>query len=174
MVTTKPTPHTWTLRFKHNRSTIFLEVDPLQRLSSVRAELLQAIKETNPTGKLNGQDIPSNSEDIILGRAVDRNNLKLGFHAIENDASEPDLKGKGKAAATGNGKSKAVGSDLKDCPQGAELKNADVVAFKFKTGKEDEDVDELQAEQWDVVVPTMEDTYGDEDVQDEGVSLEKD
>jgi hypothetical protein len=173
MVATKPTPHTWTLRFKHNRSTILLEVDPLQKMSSIRAELLQAIKETNPTGKLNNQDIPSSSEDIVFGRAVDRNNLKLGFQAIEQDTSEADPKGKGKAAATGTVKSKALGADVKDCPQGAGLKNADVVAFKFKTGKEDEDEDELQAEEWDVVAPTMEDTYGDEELQDEGVSLEQ-
>ncbi|SMQ45090.1 unnamed protein product [Zymoseptoria tritici ST99CH_3D7] len=168
MVSTKPTPHTWTLRFKHNRSTILLEVDPLQTLLSVRADLLQALQESNPNGELNKQKIPSNPEAIVLGRAVDRNNLKLGFETIKKDTSEPDPKGKGKAAVTGGGKSRTVGADVMDCPQGAGLKNADVVVFKFKTGNEDHDVDELQAEEWDVVIPTMEDTYGDDEVHDEG------
>lgn len=89
-------------------------------------------------------------------------------------------KGKGKATAVS---SKAVGgrnakAQLKDCPQGAGLRDHGIVAFKFKKADGDvvisieEDEDEGIAvaredmegveEEWDVVVPSFEETYGEE------------
>lgn len=167
-----PTPRTWTLRFKQQRTTILLEVDPLQKFSDVRTELLQALEETNPSGKLNGQDIPKNPDHIKLGRAVDRNHLNLGYTSIDKSAEEGAAstgKGKGKSNVAASAKSAA--GQLKDCPQGAGFRNGDIVAFKFTDGGDDEEEDEL-AERWDVHVPTMEETYGTEDAQDEGLGLE--
>lgn len=164
----KPTPATWTLRFKHSNLTIFLEVEPLQKLSAIRSELLQALQQSNPSGKVNGHPIPQNADDILLGRAIDRNKLSLGYTDVDKDATESsaDVGGKGKAAV-GALKAKPGGGKLTDCPQGAGFRNGDVVAFKFRG---DEDVDDV-VEKWDVKIPTMEETYADEDaaVEDEGL-----
>lgn len=170
----EPSPRTWTLRFKHNRSTILLEVDPLQKMSLVREELLQALNETNASGTINGLRIPPNPDHIKLGRAVDRNNLTLGYTSIDNefdDSGAGSGKGKGKSAVgTTSGKAKASANGVNDCPQGAGFRNGDVVAFKFANGDDDEPEDEDDvAEKWDVVVPTLEDTYGDDgEAQEEG------
>lgn len=163
----KPSPATWTLRFKHSNSTILLEVDPLQKLSSVRTELLHALHESNPSGKINDHDIPQNADDILLGRAIDRNKLALGYTDIDKDATESsaDVSDKGKAAV-GALKAKPGSSKLSDCPQGAGFRDRDVVAFKFRGDEDGEDV----VEKWDVKIPSMEETYGDED---EGLGLEE-
>ncbi|EMC99434.1 hypothetical protein BAUCODRAFT_336769 [Baudoinia panamericana UAMH 10762] len=182
-----PTASTWVLRFKHNRTTLFLHCDPLQKLSSIRAELLKAIQQTSPDGKLNGHAIPDHASDILLARPVDINDLTLGWEAIDTGHSEDgmleDKKGKGKATASaGRGKlSKDAGTD---CPQGVGLKDGGVVAFRFRLDADasnlnmDEGIDieedeklvsgmlagESMAEKWDVVVPTMEETYGDDEM----------
>ncbi|KAK5109153.1 hypothetical protein LTR62_007515 [Meristemomyces frigidus] len=172
-----PSPHTWTLRLKHNRSTILLHVDPLQNLHSVRAELLKAVRATNPSGSFHGHTIPQHESDILLARAVDSNDLTLGWESLEKGEEELELvedrKGKGKASAVQASKDK-----MTDCPQGMGLKDGGVLAFKFRTGDDEarergdefEAEDELAgenlvgneaAEDWDVVVPSMEETYGD-------------
>lgn len=168
----KPSPATWTLRFKHSTSTILLEVDPLQKLSTVRTELLHALQESNPSGTINGHKIPQQADDILLGRAIDRNKLSLGYTDIDKDATESsaDVTGKGKAAV-GALKAKPGSGKVTDCPQGAGFRDRDVVAFKFRG---DEDVEDV-VEKWDVKIPTMEETYGDEDAaaRDEGLGMEE-
>lgn len=166
-----PSARTWTLRFKNHTSTILLEVDPLQRLGDVREELLHALVETTPGGKLNGHDIPKNADHIQLGIANDRNELSKGYSSIQvelEDVSESG-KGKGKAAA---GKAKSGFAALKDCPQGVGLKNGDVVAFKFIDAENELDGEDSEefVEDWDVVVPTIEDTYREDD---EGVGMDE-
>ncbi|KAF2163737.1 hypothetical protein M409DRAFT_25921 [Zasmidium cellare ATCC 36951] len=174
MPATEPTPRTWTLRFKHHRTTLLVEVDPLQHLSEVRAELLQALDETNPSGELNGQQIPKNPDQIQLGRAVDRNNLNLGYVTIEKDEEGSEASGKGRGKSTAGSGTKSSAAQMKECPQGAGLRNADVVAFKFKNGDQDGGEGVEGAEKWDVKIPTMEETYGDEDgQQDEGIGLDE-
>ncbi|KAK4626405.1 hypothetical protein CLAFUW4_04962 [Fulvia fulva] len=167
-----PRPHTLTLRFKQQRTTILLEVEPLQKLSEIRALLLHAIQQTHQSGNINGQDIPQNSDQVKLGKAVDRHNLKLGFTSLDKELPEeaPTGKGKGKVSAT----NKSATSQLKDCPQGVGLKSGDVVAFKFADQDEAAMVDmegEI-VEKWDVSIPTLEEAYGDEGG-DEGVGLEE-
>jgi hypothetical protein len=190
MPLTDPNPRTWILRFKHNRTTVVLHIDPLQSLSSVKRELLTALQQTHPAGAINGLSIPQNSADILLARPKDINDLTLGFESIEPSSSssidpESDAvvgagKGKGKAAAVS---SKTVGgrnakAQLKDWPQGAGLRDHGIVAFKFKKVDGDvvisieeeedegiavarEDMEGVQ-EEWDVVVPSFEETYGEE------------
>lgn len=181
----RPNSRTWTLRFKHHRTTVLLHVDPLQKLSSVRSELLQAVQQTHPDGTLNGHAIPETETDILLARPTDINDLSAGWELLERDddldnalEEQSSSKGKGKAGAS---KAKTSKDKLTDCPQGAGLRDGGVVAFKFRgqTELEDKERDEgidveedekldgetlvgdPAAEKWDVVVPSMEETYGD-------------
>lgn len=180
MSTVTPNPRTWTLRFKHNRTTVLLEVDPLQKLDNVRAELLHALQETHPSGKINGFEVPKNPGDIQLGRAIDRNKLSLGFVTVDSAADEAGVefsgKGKGKSAVgtpATVGKSKAGLGAIMDCPQGAGFKNGDVVAFKFAVEDNAQVESDDIAEKWDVDIPTLEETYGEEEGLEEGADLEE-
>lgn len=183
-----PSPRTWILHFKHHRTTILLHVDALQKLSSVRTELLAALYATNPNGTLNGHQIPDSESEVLLARPRDQNDLSAGWETIGEDdeeesfVPEEDKKGKGKAAA-GSAKGRPSKDKITDCPQGAGLRDGGIVAFKFRSemeaARKDEDegidvegdeekldgetlVGEPPSEAWDVVVPTMEETYGEE------------
>ena len=186
-----PNARTWTLRLKHHRTTILLHADPIQKLSSLRAELLNALHQTNPPGMLDGYQIPQNADDIILARPVDINDLSAGWERLESKTPFEDAngnagegKGKGKAAAvmttpgSGAGAKGKGGKDAKmtDCPQGVGLRDGGVLAFRFRSEDEAgtsgrrevgddefEVLEEDRAEKWDVVVPTIEDTYAEED-----------
>jgi hypothetical protein len=95
-------------------------------------------------------------------------------------------KGKGKAAASRPAARKSGGSTatasskgVNDCAQGVGLKDGSVVAFRFRLPEEKArrqrliegslDVDEIARDgmgddaDWDVVMPSMEETYGEED-----------
>ena len=157
----------------------------------MKQELLAAIEQTHPDGTIHGITIPKNSDDIQLAKPRNINNLAFGFESIEPRASfagdESDAvfgagKGKGKAAVSGpraTGAKNAMGQ-LKDCAQGAGLRDKGIVAFKFKRKAEDEawqsieredDGDEgivvskedmmAVEEEWDVVVPNYEEIYGE-------------
>ncbi|KAK5713323.1 hypothetical protein LTR17_017633 [Elasticomyces elasticus] len=167
--TIRPKPTTWILRFKHHRTTVLLHVDPLQSLTAIRAELLKA-----------------DANEVLLARPSDSQDLSLGWESLDvhegEGAAREDGKGKGKAVV---GTSKRGSKDkLVDCPQAVGLQDGGVVAFKFRSeltaAARDEDegieVDEDDGgldgetlvgegagapEKWDVVVPTMEETYGD-------------
>jgi len=184
-----PNPRTWTLRFKLHRTTILLHSDPQQRLSLLRAELLTALQTTHPHGFVEGKsgstyNIPESYEDIILAKLRDQNDVHSGWERLikPNDFGFEDeavsAKGKGKAGAA---KSAGKGG-VSECPQGVGLRDGAVVAFRFMTEAErqersagdeaDEDVDEIAkagidepAEVWDVEMPTIESTYGEEDGQ---------
>ncbi|KAF2215837.1 hypothetical protein CERZMDRAFT_94226 [Cercospora zeae-maydis SCOH1-5] len=156
-----PSARTWTLRFKNHTSTILLEVDPLQSLADVRRELLHALVETSPGGQLNGLEIPKNAEHIKLGIPNDRNDLGKGYSSVVSEIEEASDTGKGKGKAP---ISKAKPGSLKDCPQGVGLKNGDVVAFKFFSDEANaEGPGEDIIEEWDVIVPSLEDTYKEDD-----------
>jgi hypothetical protein len=187
----KPTPNTWTLRFKHHRATVLLHVDPLQKLHSVRAELLKAVWQTARDGKLNGHAIPTDANDILLARPVDINDLTAGWEQLEADDGleealrQADAKGKSAASASASSKASKANKDIAtDSPMGAGLTDGGVVAFKFRSEMEgardqggvDEGVDveaggeELEGETlvgepgrqaWDVVLPSMDETCGE-------------
>lgn len=192
MAPIQPNSRTWTLRLKRHRTTILLHADPIQKLSSLRAELLLALQQTNPSGELDGHAIPQNVDDIILAKPVDINDLSAGWERLEqkasfaddSDVTTPDGKGKGKAKAAvtavpgAGAKGKAGAAKLMDCPQGAGLRDGGVVAFRFRAEDEEHgprkgeveegfemlDEDKMgEAETWDVVVPTIEETYAAED-----------
>ncbi|WPH01770.1 Hypothetical protein R9X50_00462200 [Acrodontium crateriforme] len=168
----EPSGSTWTLRFKHNRSTVVLHVDPLQSFSSIRNELLKAIQQTHPSGTLNNHTIPSDADDILLARPVDINDLSLGWETLEQDDNDGLFdetnrgKGKGKAVV-GRGKGK---ENPTSCPKVAGLRDGGMVAFKFKSESvgEVEEEDRLdddtlvrgsRDEKWDVVLACAEDEF---------------
>lgn len=183
-ISTQPSAKTWILKFKHHTTTVLLHIDPLQSFSSVKGELLAALEQTHKDGLLDGKPIPRDSNEILLGRPRDHNDLALGYELIheaqddDSDAGAVAGKGKGKAAAATAKAGKSAKAQLKDCPQGAGLRDHGVVAFKFRR-PEDVVVDSVEPqddegivvskedmqgveEEWDVVVPTFEETYGDE------------
>lgn len=199
MPTANPPARVWCLRFKLNRTTILLHTDAQQTFSSIRSELLTALKSTNPSGTLHGTlrdgtpvsyPLPESAEDIALAKPADINDASAGWEAIGDDAlDELDFedestgaasKGKGKAKATPQQKRASKSGGVNDCPQGAGLRDGAVVAFRFRSAEEKGrrrrlaegslDVDEIardgmgdDAVGWDVIVPTMEETYGEED-----------
>lgn len=184
----QPNPRTWTLKFKHHKTTIVLHVDPLQTFTSIKAELLKAISDSHSSRSLNGSAIPKNPNEILLAKPLEPNDLSLGWQQIilsnEDGDDDGDSTGKGKGKAgvvTGRAPAK---NQLKECPQGAGLREGSIVAFKFKNDEEmngpsndgvDDEIavaeEDMSRQMWDVVVPTMENTYGDtmeEDIGDEG------
>ncbi|KAI7169217.1 hypothetical protein D0869_11572 [Hortaea werneckii] len=168
---------TWTIRFKHQRTTVLLHVDPQQQLDSVRAELLKALGQVCPDGFLHGHRLPDSEADILLAVPTDINDLNLGWDAVDRDEAVENAieeekgsgKGKGKAGVTGKGKASAGRSS--DCPQTVGFRDGGIVAFKFRTQREAERdgnmaTDEAlvsggEKEQWDVVVPTLDETYAE-------------
>ena len=130
--------------------------------------------------------LPAHPEDIALAKQTDPHDPNAGGEAIGDDLEEglifdEDVKGKGKGKAKAAPSRKSVSSakDVNDCPQGQGLKDGSVVAFRFRLPEEkarrqrlidgELDVDEIARDgmgddaDWDVVMPTMEETYEDED-----------
>lgn len=122
----------------------------------------------------------------MLAKPVDINDLEAGWESLEPKGvidgvfeDEGAGKGKGKVSMVKNNKTAATGGKnaLRDCPQGVGLRDGGVVAFKFrvqdaeKDGRVRGDVDgdavidigeeEEENEKWDVVVPSLEETYGE-------------
>ena len=168
MPSTQLFPTTWTLRLKHARTTILLQADSHLPLSTLRSDLLTALHQTRPDGTLNSQTIPSSEKDVLLTKPIDADDLTVGWERLDEDDDlgiEDEGKGKGKAGA----KKASTGPSVKDVG----LKDGAVLAFKFR-GEEDgvlirkdgeeEMLDEGLGggdENWDVVVPSLEETYGD-------------
>lgn len=178
MATTTPNPQTYTLRLKSHRTTLLLHTDPLQTLLSLKREILRALSQSHPEGHLNGAQIPKNAEDILLAKPVDPHDLAAGWLSLET-SENGDLfeeggnsKGKGKAAVNGT---KKKGSGREGTVQAAGLRDGEVVAFKFRSteaaahvedDEDDEGIAELEGvgareEKWDVVVPSLDETYGE-------------
>ena len=183
MSTITPTSRTWTLRLKHNKTTILLHADPIQTLTSLKSDLLIALRDTHTSGTINGHQIPQNADDVILAKPVDINDLTQGWERLSAGAKSAengsDAKGKGKATATAGANGKAS-AKMTNCPQGAGLRDGGVVAFKFRSEEEadgregvgeggDEDIAVLEEdrgpldEEWDVVAPTIDEAYAEQD-----------
>jgi hypothetical protein len=131
--------------------------------------------------------LPANPEDIALAKLIDINDLNAGWETIgdsneglyfDEDFSSKG-RGKGKEVAAVAAK-QASAKSVNDCPQGAGLRDGGVVAMRFRLADEKErrqrlndgdlDVDEIAKDgmgiddlPWDVIVPTMAETYGDEE-----------
>ncbi|KAL6714108.1 hypothetical protein ACLMJK_008602 [Lecanora helva] len=139
----KSIPSQLTLRFKQHKTTILLLVAQSQSFTSIKQELLEALKATAVT-EINGTPLPSDSESIILGLPVDKNNIGKGWvHLKIPEVEDGDTKGKGVKK----------GSILNENPLGAGLRDGALVAFKFG----DEDGQDGMDDEWDVVMPSYDD-----------------
>jgi len=138
--------------------------------------------------------LPASAEDIAVAKQADINDPNAGWEAIGDDLEEglifdEDVSGKGKGkastvAARPTKKNAAASKGVNDNPQGAGLRDGGVVAFRFRLPEEKArrqrliegnlDVDEIAKEgmgddtAWDVIMPTLEETYGEEDAAEMG------
>lgn len=165
MTRTAPTPHTWTFRLKYHKSTTILHIDPLQSLTSIKTELLSALNQTHPDGRLHGAKIPSVADDIILGRSNDPYDPSSGWTRIEEE--DP-------TAETDDGlalkKRKNTTRDALS-PKTLGLKDNAVLAFKFRA--DDDEGLGLEEEKWDVVIASYEDVTGTTNEGDVGALQDK-
>ncbi|EON67307.1 hypothetical protein W97_06560 [Coniosporium apollinis CBS 100218] len=180
MAPTEPSPLTWTLRLKHARTTVLLHTDPLQSLSSVKAELLRALRATQPDGTLHGVALPGEAEALVLGKPRDVHDLAQGWVRIGGAAADGGEDGAANGTGKGKGKGKAREvNGVEESVKGAGLRDNAVVAFKWgasaarngreREGELDDEGLELDEEVegddgWDVQIPKYEDTYGVEGV----------
>lgn len=155
MPSTVGSPTTWTLRFKNHRSTTLLHADPLQSFNSLKEDLLQALRQTHPNGRINGVEIPSDPASVLLARPNDIHNLEKGFTSVTDKEGN---------IITGNeqvGKKRKSGDpELKikePCPKAAGLKDGAVLAYKFRIPKTAKNYDPAIDEDWDVVIPSYDD-----------------
>jgi hypothetical protein len=168
-----PPEKTWIMRLKYSTYTVFLFGDPLQSIASFKEELLNALRERNPSGKFMGVSIPSTASEVEFGKPVDVFDLEKGWELIgsppenEDDEEEDDnstrRKSKGKAKATDNSTTSLKNAGFKE----------GVYAFRFKKQSDD---DETMGDEpgWDVRIATFEDIYGVENQADLGVVPEYD
>lgn len=194
MTTTKPSPLSWTLRFKRRKETILLHVDPLQTLTSIKQTLADVWRDVH--GSINDTD--TTASDILLGLPLDKADLTKGFRAIETDSISSTIEGAdgekfdddlfgetrskhnpsksspNKTSSKGKRKSKGL-VGVEDCPKTLGLRDGGVMAFRFRSdpwkgGQGPEDEGFVDEEAWDVEVPTLDDCLGEETVREPGAA----
>ncbi|KAK7514019.1 uncharacterized protein IWZ02DRAFT_1152 [Phyllosticta citriasiana] len=192
--TPKPTPTTLTLRLKFHRTTVLLHADPLLSSRALQSDLLHALHDTHPTRLLHGRPLPSSPSALHIARLVDPTDAEQGWVEIvggasdenddenedevdeldEMDEAPPKKKGpgrpKGKGAKKGRGGGGAgagAGGDGKSLKE-LGVKDGMVLAFRWagEVQRDDGETEVLEWEEWDVVWPRYEDTYG---LEDEGI-----
>ncbi|KAK8193785.1 uncharacterized protein BKA78DRAFT_379334 [Phyllosticta capitalensis] len=183
MASTKPTPSTLTLRLKFHRTSVLLHVDPILSISALKADLLHAIRDTHPDGKLHGRPLPASPSDLQLARLVDPADPAQGWQLIADgdstpegeeedeeaaEAAAPKKKGRGRpkgkdaaaAADSGNGSSNGDKS-----MKSLGIKDGMALAFRWagEAQQRDGETETLEWEDWDVKWPHFEDTFNLED-----------
>lgn len=159
MVPTTPSPLTWTLRLKYNKGTTLLHVDPLQSFTSIKAELLRALHQIYPNGALpDGTTLPASSQEVLLAKPVDVNDHSQGWTRLAEDEAKDDEDLETTKSKSSKKRKNDAESSL-SCPKGAGLKEGSVLAYKFRSGQDDEGLG-LEDERWDVVIPNYEDSTG--------------
>ncbi|KAI4208261.1 MAG: hypothetical protein LQ346_000141 [Caloplaca aetnensis] len=151
MSTETPTPQHISLRFKKHKITVLLFVSPHDTFTTVKSNLLDAIISTG-VPHINGDSLPANPEDVILGVLIDNNDPSQGWVDLEIPGPEDD-----------GGKKTKKANVLNATPSGAGLKDGMVLAFKFRP-KDAVDSTDVDNNEWDVVMPA----YDDEDNQVRG------
>ncbi|KAM5450077.1 hypothetical protein MaudCBS49596_004451 [Microsporum audouinii] len=142
---------TWTLRFKNHNITVLLLVSPVEPFDSIKATLLKALQNRG-IKEINGKVVPDDAADIEFGAPLDRNNLEKGWLPLAIPDGRADK-------GTGKGRSTVFNSS----PQGADLRDAQAVAFRFRKASErsavkDGDLEmDLDDPGWDVLVPSYDD-----------------
>lgn len=124
-------------------------VAPDDSFTSVKERLLEAAKATQIKA-INGQPLPSEPDDLILGVLIDENEPNEGWVGLEIPELEDD---------TGKKGSKNSGV-LNATPMGAGLRDGSVLAFRFRNEASDADDLVMDDEKWDVVMPDIDDDDG--------------
>lgn len=165
MTSINPSSLTWTLRFKYHKSTILLHVDPNQSVESLKENLLYALRDVKPSPEfLNGRSPPSSASQIKLAKPVNPLDVSEGWEpleafAVDDEEDDDDGDGKGK----GKGKVKSMTEAFGQIVTEIGIKDHSVLAFRWEDTEDPavEDEDEAMDEgEWDVVIPTFNDTYG--------------
>ena len=156
------------MKFKHHKTTVLLHVEKTQSFTSIKTDLLNALRETETDGTINGTPFPKNPESIIFARQItDSSTSESTWEGLDDDLDE-DLFDES-AATKGKSKGKAKAGGAKDCPVGAGLKDGCNLAFAFvddETKAEKSRVGESgKRTDWDVLLPAYEDVYGVEGLQ---------
>ena len=166
MAPVQPSPLTWTIRFKHHKSTTLLHVDPLQPLDEVKSELLRALRQTHNSGLLpTGQRIPTDPSDLLLAKPVNAFHYEKGWTRLDGAASAVNGVEDGPSVKKRKmGETQASAKNADDCMKALGLKDNAVLAYKFRghdvaDEDEDEGVD-MEEDNWDVVIPSYEDSTG--------------
>ncbi|KAF2198244.1 hypothetical protein GQ43DRAFT_169868 [Delitschia confertaspora ATCC 74209] len=180
MPATEPSPMTWTFRLKHQKTTVLLYVNPLQKFSSIKEDLLEALKEVNYPGEL-----PASPSEIQLARLVVPNEPSKGFVLGEWE-QRPILGDEENSAIEGIGKSKGKpkkkvtddgdGVGANQCPKGAGLTDGAILAFRWGMQNDEDDIEMAEAENegWDVTLPSYDETYQQEQPVDDDEEAEVD
>jgi hypothetical protein len=113
----EPNPISWTLRFKRGKHTILLLVDPLTPFSSIKADLLDTLRERYPTGLSNSTSptltlIPDSVKDVFLGIPVDPLEPGEGWTELSTNQG-----------------------DIIESPKSLALKDGAAIAFAFREGE---------------------------------------
>jgi hypothetical protein len=116
-----------------------------ESLASTKEKLLNAL---NARGlkEINGDKIPQNHLDIELGIPIDRNHLNRGWIGLDPMVVDGDDK-----PATNKGSKKDAPNSL----QGANIRNGQAIAFRFKASSDGDD--DGGDPGWDVVIPSLDD-----------------
>jgi ribosomal protein L12E/L44/L45/RPP1/RPP2 len=175
-------PTNWTLRFKHGRLTILLFTEALTPLSTLKTELLDALRERYPSGLPNpahgakiqlGLDeyipIPDDIKDVALAVPVDNHDISKGWKALDGTSGKD-----------------AIG--LKASPKSVGVKDGGVLAFRFRGedeggedeeeeegGEEEEEEEEGDAEKQEFLVewPSYDETYGEAEPDGEDMEMDE-
>ncbi|KAL2843509.1 hypothetical protein BJY01DRAFT_215697 [Aspergillus pseudoustus] len=143
----QPDPLNWTLLFKKHRTTVLLMLPPSESINNTKTALLTALQARRLT-EINGDPIPTRSQEIEFGVAIDKNDLEKGWTSLEGlelDEDDTPKRGPGK---------KAAATSLK----AAEISNGQSIAFRFRQAENNAGGDlDLVDPGWDVVVPSLDD-----------------
>jgi hypothetical protein len=129
-----------------------LLVSPTQSFASIKETLLKALN-VRSIKEINNESVPDDPSEIEFGVPIDRNNLKKGWEKLKIPAQD----GTERKTATGRER-----KNLSAGPQGADLRDFQAVAFRFRkvgdaeASKTDLDID-LDDPGWNVLIPKYED-----------------
>lgn len=179
MNSVNPTPRTWTIRFKYHKSTVLLHVNPDQSIESLKENLLYALRDVKPSPNfLNGRSPPSSISQIQLAMPRNALNVSEGWEYFDESPGfeiedEDDGESKGKSKGKGKAKTESSGLTVRE----AGIRDNGVLAFRWRdeesaVGPGDAD-EPMEDGEWDVVIPTFDDSYGMENTMDSGTIPER-
>ncbi|OKL56383.1 hypothetical protein UA08_08338 [Talaromyces atroroseus] len=150
----KPDPLSWTLRFKKHKTTVLLMLPAQESIPSTKEKLHNALKSRN-VREINGDPVPENPADIEFGVPIDRNELEKGWVRLALQTGEAEHEGK-------NGAGRPKKGSLADSLQGADIRDGQAIAFRFKRasggeGDGAESDEDFADAGWDVVLPSLDD-----------------